>query len=122
MKKIAILCILLAFTGIVFAQGNVLDNTGNDWVRWTNMEKQKFVVGWMSSLSSLIGLLDWWQENYELEEPTNNALNVIRQWAFYENVTVSDMIIIIDRVYSDPNTRRFKIYDVLLTMFEKEWW
>lgn len=122
MKKIAILYILLAFTGIVFAQGNVLDNTGNDWVRWTNMEKQKFVVGWMSSLSSLIGLLDWWQENYELEEPTNNALNVIREWAFYENVTVSDMIIVIDRVYSDPNTRRFKIYDVLLTMFEKEWW
>ena len=122
MKKIAILCMLLSFTGLVFAQGNVLDNTGNDWVRWTNMEKQKFVVGWMSSLSSLIGLLDWWQENYELEEPTNNALNVIKQWAFYENVTVSDMILVIDRVYSDPNTRRFKIYDVLLTMFEKEWW
>ena len=80
MKKIAILCMLLAFASLAFAQGNVLDSTGNDWTRWTNMEKQKFVVGWMSSLSSLIGLLDWWQENYELEEPTNNALNVIRQW------------------------------------------
>jgi len=122
MKKIAVLCVLLAFGSIVFAQGSILDNTGNDWVSWTTMEKQKFVLGWMSSLSALMELIDFLQEIYELEEKTINSLNFISAWAFYDGVTVRDMILIIDRVYSDPNARRFKIYDVLLTMFEKEWW
>lgn len=122
MKKIAILCLLMLFGSLIFAQGHVLDNTGNDWVKWTNMEKQKFVLGWMSSLSATLELINYWQENYEISENTNNTLNVLRVWAFYEGVTVSDMIIVLDRVYSDPNTRKYKIWDVLLTMFDKEWW
>lgn len=112
----------MLFGSLIFAQGHVLDNTGNDWVKWTNMEKQKFVLGWMSSLSATLELINYWQENYEISENTNNTLNVLRVWAFYEGVTVSDMIIVLDRVYSDPNTRKYKIWDVLLTMFDKEWW
>lgn len=122
MKKLAILCVLLTLGSIVFAQNFVLDNSGTDWVSWTTMEKEKYILGWMSALSAMIELIEYWQENYEVLEATNNTLDTLRMWGFYRGTTVRDIIKVLDRVYTDPGTRKYKIYDVLLTSYDKEWW
>lgn len=122
MRKVAILLMFLLIGNIVFAQGkNVLDNTGYDWVSWTTMEKTKFVLGWMSSLSALIELINYWQDEYEMTEGTNNALNAIMDWSFYDG-TVGDIILVLDRTFTDVGAREYRIWDVLLTLYDKEWW
>jgi hypothetical protein len=120
MKKIALILILLCVSSSVFAQ-NVLDANGYDWVSWTSMEKQKYALGWMSSLSALRELTYYWQTEFEISEPTNNALDALNAWSFYKG-SVNDFIILLDRVYTDSNAREYKLWDVILTIHEKEWW
>jgi hypothetical protein len=121
MKKIALLLVFVLIGSFAFAQ-SVLSTNGNDWVRWTSMEKQMYTTGWLSSLDALMQLAEYWQENYELTEASTNVLNAVTDWAFYKNVGTRDLVILLDRAYSDPAVRKFEIWDVLLTLNNKEWW
>lgn len=123
MKKIVV-SIVLIFVLIAgtFAQ-NILDIDGNQWYSWTTLEKQKYVLGWYASLASLQVLLNdlRTKSSIELTEQTLQMMTVINNWSVYQH-TVGDLVKLLDRTYENPEARRFKIWDVLLTVTEKEWW
>jgi len=120
MKKFFIVMLLVLFTSSVFAQ-SVLDNDGYVWVSWTSMEKTKYVLGWMSSLDSLRQFLSEIKGSSKLTGNSEELRSLLFDWATYSG-TVQDMIILLDRIYSNPDARKYKIWDVILTSYNKEWW
>ncbi len=120
MRKAFLVVLFCLLVNLVFAQ-SVLDNDGYTWVSWTSMEKTKYVLGWFSGLDSLRQLLGQMQGSDKLTGSAESLRSLLFEWATYSG-TVQDMIIVLDRVYANPDSRKYKIWDVILTSYNKEWW
>jgi len=119
MRKAFLIMLFCLLVNLVFAQ-SVLDNDGYTWVSWTSMEKTKYVLGWFSGLDSLRQLLNQMQGSYKLTGSAELLRSLLFDWATYSG-TVQDMIIVLDRVYANPEARKYKIWGVILTSYNKEW-
>lgn len=120
MKKIIILILVMMISFNVFAQ-SVSDNTGHNWATWTSMEKKAFALGWFSGLDALRMFLISIKDSDKITPEMENLRSAIFEWATFKG-TIGDVVIMLDRVYSDPENRKYKIWDVMLTTFNKEWW
>ncbi len=50
-----------------------------------------------------------------------DLLQMIINWAYYEGGT-DKAVSILDKVYSNPDNRRYSILEVLLVEYKKQWW
>jgi hypothetical protein len=97
----------------------VRDNDGYVWESWTSMEKSAFVTGYMTGHDTIRSLLE------DMPEPPSEDIKEfatsLYNWSYYKG-TVDDVVKLLNRFYENPEYRKFPIYEVILVMYEKDWW
>lgn len=121
MKKI-LFCLILMFSTIpAFSQHQyVEDYTGGDWITFSQREKSTYILGWMTAMSATSGLASYVAELNTSEEYQKYSA-FIEEWTKYSD-SLEKIVIIIDGVFSNPEARKYRLWDVILTLNNKEWW
>jgi len=132
MKKLGVLIIVMSLSMGLFSQGLVRDNNGDVWVKYTTQQKITYVIGWFSAMDTMRMLTDYLMDGLASEvvsNPTTKAVNTdvanflenLADWGYYDQ-TVGQVVESLDAFYAKASNRQYKIYVVILYLFDKDWW
>lgn len=120
----------------------ILSLDGTHWVTTSTSNKQSFVLGMFFGLDTMRQFLfqmgesenfkAWLEEEYgsviTLDEEHKSQINgiydfmdMLMKWALFEE-GASTIIVELDKVYENPENRKYPIFEVLLTTYDKQWW
>lgn len=121
MKKLILVVFILFFIITVFSQEYfVTDYDGNTWLSFTQKEKATYISGYFTAMSCIQGMANFVDTVNPSEEIIQYS-NLIREWSTY-TMSLEEVIQNLDSIYINIETRQFKIWDVLLVLYNKEWW
>ncbi len=123
----------------------VLSFNGSHWVATPASNKQSFVLGIFFGLDTMRQFLfqmgqsekfkAWIEEEYgsivTLDDGIGDSVSQVKgiydlmdmlvKWALFEE-GASDVVAALDKVYSNPENRKYSILEVLLVTYDKQWW
>ncbi len=120
MKKIFTVLIFCLLATTVFAQ--VLTNDGKLWTNMTQNQKQAFIIGYLTALDMVRSMQTYFVENYEMVDEISVYINNLNDWALYNDVYASDIVDMLDYMYTNKNFINYPIYEIILLYYEKQWW
>ena len=50
-----------------------------------------------------------------------DLMEMLTKWALFEEHS-SDIVAALDKIYSNPENRKYPIFEVLLVTYDKQWW
>ncbi len=123
----------------------VLSLNGTNWVSTPASNKQSFVLGIFFGLDMMRQFLfqmgesesfgAWLEEEYgsvvTLDDGIGESasqvkgiydlMDMLTKWALFEN-NAFDIVAELDKVYANPENRKYSILEVLLVQYDKHWW
>lgn len=123
----------------------VLSLNGSHWMATPASNKQSFVLGIFFGLDAMRQFIfqmgesenfqAWLEEEYgsvvTLDDGIGDSVSQVKgiydlmdmlvRWALFEG-GASDIVAALDKIYSNPENRKYPIFEVLLVTYDKQWW
>lgn len=122
MKKFIVALIIFAVGFCAFAQQTLLDIDGRFWIGMSDGEKGMMAAGWLMAMGAVSAFgYDMSGLSDHLSKEENTFANFLLNWGSY-SITPNQLVEALNYAYSFRDNMNTKIWQVILSRYEKDWW